>query len=46
MADIAIDSEFQSLIPPLRPDERAGLEANLELEGCRDQSAVTEANGQ
>ena len=31
-----IDPEFKALIPPLTPDERAGLEASILTEGCRD----------
>lgn len=31
-----IDSSFQSLIPPLSSDERAGLEKDILNEGCRD----------
>lgn len=31
-----VDPEFRSLIPPLRPDERAALEASILAEGCRD----------
>ena len=31
-----IDQEFKALIPPLTPDERAGLEASILTEGCRD----------
>ena len=31
-----IDQEFKALIPPLTPDERAGLEASILAEGCRD----------
>ena len=33
---IIIDNEFKALIPPLAPDERAGLEKSLLEEGCRD----------
>ncbi len=33
---LKIDPEFKSLIPPLTPDERAGLEASILTEGCRD----------
>jgi len=33
---IRIDPEFQSLIPPLRPEELAQLEANILAEGIRD----------
>ena len=32
---LTIDAEFQALIPPLQPDERAGLEKSLLDEGCR-----------
>src|ERR1017187_4113334 len=31
-----IDPEFQSLIAPLKPEERRQLESNLLAEGCRD----------
>ena len=30
-----IDSEFQALIPPLTPEEFAGLEQNIVTNGCR-----------
>lgn len=33
---ITIDSEFAGIIPPQSEDERAGLEASLLAEGCRD----------
>lgn len=33
---IKIDPEFQKLIPPLTPEERAQLEANLIADGCRE----------
>jgi DNA modification methylase len=33
---IKIDPEFQSLIPPLAPEERQQLEANILTDGCRD----------
>jgi N6-adenosine-specific RNA methylase IME4 len=33
---IRIDAEFQALIPPLRPEELAQLEANILAEGIRD----------
>jgi len=36
MGILKIDPEFKSLIPPLTPDERAGLEASILTEGCRD----------
>ena len=38
MEDIKI--EFKGLIPPLRPEERQGLEASLLKEGCRDALVV------
>lgn len=31
-----IDNHFQSLIPPLSAEEKAQLEENLKVEGCRD----------
>ena len=34
--EVAIDSEFQALIPPLTVEERNQLEVNLLAEGCRD----------
>lgn len=37
---IKIDPEFQSYIPPLRDQERFGLEAALMEEGCRDPLVV------
>jgi len=33
---ITINKEFQILCPPLQPEERAQLEANIKEEGCRD----------
>jgi len=36
MADVKIDKEFKSLIPPLSKVEREQLEANIVAEGCRD----------
>jgi len=33
---LIIDPEFQSLIPPLAPEELAQLEANILADGCRD----------
>jgi N6-adenosine-specific RNA methylase IME4 len=39
-APITIDAEFQALIPPLRADERAQLEANIQAEGVRDPLVV------
>ncbi|MFA7122374.1 MAG: hypothetical protein WC277_12905, partial [Bacilli bacterium] len=38
--DLTIDPEFKALIPPLLPEERAGLEASILDEGCRDALAV------
>jgi N6-adenosine-specific RNA methylase IME4 len=40
MTPIRIDPEFQALIPPLRPEERAQLEANIAAEGVRDPLVV------
>lgn len=31
---LKIDPEFKAMIPPLSPDERAGLEASIKREGC------------
>jgi hypothetical protein len=42
---IRIDPEFQSLIPPLTPDELAQLEANLLDDGCRDRLVVWRQSG-
>lgn len=36
MIDLRIDKEFQSLIPPLKPEERSGLEADIKTDGCLD----------
>ncbi len=33
---VRIDPEFKALIPPLQPEERAQLEANIAAEGVRD----------
>ena len=33
---IRIDEEFKALIPPLTPEEYAGLETSILSEGCRD----------
>ena len=33
---LTIDPEFKSLIPPLLPEERSGLESMIVSEGCRD----------
>jgi N6-adenosine-specific RNA methylase IME4 len=40
MTSVRIDPEFQALIPPLRPEERAQLEANIAAEGVRDPLVV------
>jgi len=40
-----IDTEFASLIPPLTPDEQAGLEASLLAEGCRDALIIWQETG-
>jgi len=37
---LTIDPEFQSLIPPLAPEELAQLEANILADGCRDPLVV------
>jgi len=37
---IKIDSEFKSLIPPLKADERALLEESIISEGCREPLVV------
>lgn len=37
---IKIDGEFKSLIPPLKADEYAQLEANILADGCRDALVV------
>jgi N6-adenosine-specific RNA methylase IME4 len=40
VTDIRIDPEFQALIPPMRPEERAQLEANLVADGVREPLVV------
>lgn len=40
MNAIQIDQEFQAMIPPLRADERAQLEANIVADGVRDPLVV------
>jgi hypothetical protein len=40
-----IDKEFHALIPPLQPDELAGLEAGLKKYGCLDALKVWEETG-
>jgi SAM-dependent methyltransferase len=42
---LTIETEFQSLIPPLTDEEKAQLEANLINEGCRD-ALVAWRNGE
>lgn len=37
---IKIDAEFKALIPPLSPEEREQLEANILQDGCRDPLVV------
>lgn len=34
--NIVIDNEFKNIIPPLTPDEFAGLKQSIMSEGCRD----------
>ena len=43
--EITIDEEFKSLIPPPTDLERAQLEDNLHLEGCRDPLVVWKGTG-
>jgi hypothetical protein len=40
MITLRIDPELQALIPPLRDEERASLEASLVRDGCRDALVV------
>jgi len=40
MPKIRIDPEFEALIPPLSPEEYAGLEAGILADGCRDPLVV------
>lgn len=42
---VKIDAEFRSLIPPLRPEEREQLEANIIAEGCRDPLVIWGGKG-
>ncbi|MCG3181421.1 MAG: hypothetical protein BIFFINMI_03814 [Phycisphaerae bacterium] len=37
---IRVDPEFEKLIPPMTPAERAGLEENLLADGCREPLVV------
>jgi hypothetical protein len=41
---IKINPEFESLCPPLSPDELGQLEASLKTEGCRDPLVVWKAH--
>ncbi len=45
MTTPTVDTEFQSLIPPLSEDERRQLESNLVTEGCRDALVVWAGQG-
>jgi hypothetical protein len=40
MPRIAVDQEFQSLCPPLQPEEYEQLETSLRAEGCREPLCV------
>jgi len=40
MAEFTIDPEFRDLLDGLRGDERAGLEASIRIDGCRDALVV------
>lgn len=37
---LIIDPEFKAAIPPLRPEELAGLERSILADGCRDPLVV------
>ena len=37
---VTIDPELQSLIPPLSPDEKGGLESDIKKHGCKDSIVV------
>lgn len=37
---IIVDAEFRDLIPPLTPDEREGLEADILRDGCLDRLKI------
>ncbi len=43
--NIIIDKEFAALIPPLRPDEFALLEANILRDGCREPLTIWANDG-
>lgn len=43
--NIRIDPEFQSLLPPLSPDERKCLRENIERDGCREPLTVWKEEG-
>ena len=38
--NLTIDNDFRDVIPPLRLDERAELEASIQQDGCRDPLTV------
>ncbi len=40
LSKLNIDEEFRSLIPPLKDEEYAGLEASILADGCRDSLVV------
>lgn len=40
MSDIIVDHEIAALCPPLTPEEYAGLEDSLRVDGCRDALVV------
>jgi len=42
---VIVDPEFKKLIPPLVPDEKDRLRANLKRDGCRDALVVWEEEG-
>ena len=42
---VTVDLEFQTLIPPLAPEERAQLEENILTDGCLDPLKVWKADG-
>ena len=45
MPKTIIDQEFAGLLPPHTKEERAGLEAEIEREGCRDPIVVWKGKG-
>ena len=42
---IAIDLEFQALVPPLQVEEQSQLEANLKRDGCREPLVLWKEGG-